>query len=126
MRWAARTRRRALRVHGDAACPAPSLLLAQAHCAVARTYRDLLTAFPAAAVLGLTATPTRMQPFEHLSAVFGRLLEGPGVAALVGRGHLVAPYVVDLAAATRGARRGRFCLARDDLTSRAWPSPPAR
>lgn len=93
----------------------------QAHCAVARTYRDLLAAYPAATVLGLTATPTRMQPFEHLSAVFGRLLEGPDVASLVRRGHLVAPYVIDLAAATRGVRGARFCLARDDLTSRALP-----
>jgi len=42
-------------------------------------------------LLGLTATPFRLDPSEPLSAVFGTCARGPSIAALVKRRVLVPP-----------------------------------
>lgn len=54
------------------------LVIDEAHHAAANTYRDLLDAHPSARVLGLTATPSRLDG-KPLDDVFGEIIEGPPV-----------------------------------------------
>ena len=44
-------------------------------------------------VVGLTATPLRLDPSERLSAVFQRMIKGPSINELVADGVLVQPTV---------------------------------
>ena len=60
--------------------PSASLIIIdEAHCAMAPTYRNLMQAYPEATILGLTATPFRLDPEEELSMVFHKSLAGPNV-----------------------------------------------
>jgi superfamily II DNA or RNA helicase len=81
--------------HGTSA-PLPKVTLViidECHCAVATSYLALAAAYPRVPLLGLTATPYRLDPTEPLAAVFSIAVAGPSVSALVGRGFLVPPVV---------------------------------
>jgi superfamily II DNA or RNA helicase len=81
--------------------PAATLVIVdEAHHVRARTYRQILDAYPDARVIGLTATPCRSDG-RGLGAVFEAIVEGPSVAELISTGFLVptkvyAPSVPDL------------------------------
>lgn len=71
--------------------PAPGLIIVdEAHHATAKSYRRILDAFPAARVIGLTATPARTDG-KGLGEVFDALVTGPTMRQLIDGGHL-APY----------------------------------
>ncbi|MDA8230751.1 MAG: DEAD/DEAH box helicase [Magnetospirillum sp.] len=84
------------------AMPAPDLLFVdEAHHAVAGTWRRILAAWPSAFVVGLTATPERLDG-RGLGDVFGHLIAGPTTADLIAGGYLsdyraFAPSTADLA-----------------------------
>lgn len=71
--------------------PAPDLLIIdEAHHATARTWRQVIDAYPGAYVVGLTATPARLNG-QGLGDVFDGLVVGPTARELIQQGHL-APY----------------------------------
>ncbi len=68
------------------------IVLDEAHHAPAPTYRDILAAYPAATVLGMTATPCRGDG-RGLGSAFDVLVECPPVVELVKCGFLVPTSV---------------------------------
>jgi len=79
------------------------IILDEAHGSFCVSYARLLRAFSVAAarsgtpppfILGLTATPFRLDPEQKLSSFFKRLIAGPSIADLVARKVLVPPVVV--------------------------------
>lgn len=68
------------------------LIVDEAHHCQAKTYRAILAANPAARVLGVTATPERLDG-RGLGELFDVLLEGPTVATLTEAGHLAPAEV---------------------------------
>lgn len=68
--------------------PAPDLIVIdEAHHAVSNSYRNILSAFPSAQILGVTATPARLDG-RGLGDVFDQIVQGPGVADLTSQGFL--------------------------------------
>lgn len=95
------------------ACP-DLLIVDEAHHSLAQTYLDILNAWPATRVLGLTATPWRLDG-RGLGEVYGALVVGPTVGELIEQGHLVRARVLG---STRGldwsgvaSRAGDFDVA---------------
>ena len=72
------------------------VLLDEAHAAGSATYRQLCAAYRARGtfLVGLSATPMRLDPRESLAAVFDRLLVGPSISWLIRHGMLVTPIVL--------------------------------
>ena len=68
------------------------LIVDEAHHAAAGTWQTVRDAFPAAKLLGVTATPVRSDG-KGLDVVFDDLIIGPTVAELIAGGHLVQPVV---------------------------------
>lgn len=66
------------------------IIIDEAHHAAASTYRAILEAFPHARVLGLTATPRRLDG-RPLGDLFEKMIEGPTMAWLIDEGYL-SPY----------------------------------
>jgi DNA repair protein RadD len=66
------------------------IVVDECHHATASQYRQILDAFPAAVVIGLTATPYRLDG-SGLGDLFDALESGPQVAELVRQGFLVRP-----------------------------------
>jgi superfamily II DNA or RNA helicase len=60
----------------------------EAHHAPARSWRRLLTEYPKAVIIGLTATPCRGDG-RGLGGLFDAMVEGPSVAELIALCHLV-------------------------------------
>lgn len=94
------------------------VIVDEAHHSRARTWRLLLDAYPKAAIVGLTATPTRGDG-RGLGDVFQALVTGPPVADLIPLGYLVgtrvyAPCQPDL----RGVRIERGDYVERDLARR--------
>lgn len=75
--------------------PPPDLIIVdECHHAVAGAWGKVLSAFPQAAVLGVTATPERLDGRglgKHCGGVFDDLVHGPSVADLIRQGHLSRP-----------------------------------
>lgn len=68
----------------------PKLIIVdEAHHAKAKSYLKVLSRWPQARVLGLTATPARLDG-KPLADIFDRLVVGPGVAELIASDHLAA------------------------------------
>ena len=97
------------------------VVIDEAHHAVAGTWRWVLEAFPRARVLGVTATPERLDG-TGLEDVFDHLVDGPTVRELHEGGYL-APFTVY---ARRGAelslRRARGDFRTDDLETAMMPA----
>jgi DNA repair protein RadD len=72
------------------------VFLDEAHCAVAGSYYHLCRHVIEAGstLLGLSATPVRLDPAQTLGVVFERLMMGPSVSELVNRKVLVPPVVI--------------------------------
>jgi DNA repair protein RadD len=64
----------------------------EAHHIRARTYQDILAAYPNAIVLGPTATPCRGDG-RGLGNVFEKIIEAPQIAELIKLGYLVKPKI---------------------------------
>lgn len=75
--------------------PPPDLIIVdEAHHSVAGAWGKVLAAFPQAAVLGVTATPERLDGRglgKHCGGVFDDLVHGPSVADLIPQGFLSRP-----------------------------------
>jgi hypothetical protein len=70
--------------------PADLVVVDEAHCACAATYKKLISSYPSSTIfLGLTATPTRMNVKEDLAEVFQTLVQGPSILSLVHQKYLV-------------------------------------
>jgi superfamily II DNA or RNA helicase len=67
------------------------VVIDECHHAVASTWRDILDATPGARILGVSATPERLDG-KGLDDIFETLVLGPTVRELIDQGHL-APYV---------------------------------
>ena len=86
--------------HGHGSSAADLIIVDEAHRACARTYQQILDAYPDATILGLTATPCRGDG-RGLGNIFDCIVECPGVRELVDLGFLVptrvyAPTTPDL------------------------------
>ena len=68
------------------------IVIDETHHATAETWGRVLDAYPAAYVLGVTATPERLDR-RGLGTVFDAMVEGPSVAELTRLGHLVPAIV---------------------------------
>ena len=97
----------------------PALIIAdEAHHATAGSWRKVINHHPQARVLGVTATPQRLDG-KGLKDVFDDLIRGPEVADLIEGGHLAPPVyfappvVADLSHI--GTRGGDF--AQDELAA---------
>jgi DNA repair protein RadD len=80
--------------------PPDLIVIDEAHHATAGAWSSVLKAFPQARVLGVTATPQRLDG-KGLGTVFDDLIRGPEVSELIERGFLCrpiyyAPKTVDL------------------------------
>ncbi|HSY22820.1 MAG TPA: DEAD/DEAH box helicase [Polyangiaceae bacterium] len=73
--------------------PADLVIVDECHRAMAASVREVLSAYPLAWILGLTATPERGDG-APLGDVFERMVCGPTVAELTARGHLVPTVVL--------------------------------
>jgi DNA repair protein RadD len=72
--------------------PPDLIVVDEAHHATAGSWSRVLAAFPRAKLLGVTATPTRMDG-HGLSDVFDALILGPSVRSLIDAGFLSRPVV---------------------------------
>jgi superfamily II DNA or RNA helicase len=72
--------------------PANIVFVDEAHHVRARTYQQILAAYPDAQVIGMTATPCRRDG-RGLGNVFDELIEGPSVEELIKLGFLVGTKV---------------------------------
>lgn len=76
---------------------APDLIvLDEAHHASAAQYLRVVAALPDSRLLGVTATPLRLDGKglgAHVGGCFDDLVEGPSITDLIGLGHLVHPTV---------------------------------
>lgn len=64
------------------------LIIDEAHSCVSPSWRTVVDQYPAARILGLTATPVRLDG-RGLGEMFDCMVEGPSVADLISRGWLV-------------------------------------
>jgi DNA repair protein RadD len=72
--------------------PADLVVVDEAHHSPARTYKRLLEAYPAAVILGMTATPCRGDG-RGLGNAFDKIVECPPVSELIAAGFLVPTLV---------------------------------
>ena len=72
--------------------PADLMIVDECHHAPARTYQDIIDAYPNATLLGLTATPCRGDG-RGLGGIFETMIEVPQVAELINQGFLVGSRV---------------------------------
>lgn len=68
------------------------VILDEAHHAVSGSFQAVVDAMPSAKILGVTATPCRLDG-KGLGDVFDVLVEGPTIRELIDCGHLVQPKV---------------------------------
>lgn len=105
--------------------PAPNLLIAdECHHLVASSWLDVIAAYPTAKLLGVTATPERLDG-QGLGKVFQHLIKGPSVSSLIQQGFLAKPiyYAPPIIASTDGIKktagdynRGQLSTALDKPT----------
>jgi superfamily II DNA or RNA helicase len=107
-----------LEVEGNHNYFANGILVHNCHHIRARTWKEIIDAYPQAALLGLTATPCRGDG-RGLGSVFETMIEGPTVKELTDLGHLVpavyfAPYRPDL----KGVKVSKGDYAENQLAER--------
>lgn len=72
------------------------IIIDEAHLSAAKSYRDILDAFPDALVLGVTGSPCRLdnKPLgRHCGGIYDHMIEGVSIKSLISRGYLVRPVV---------------------------------
>ena len=91
----------------------------EAHHATAGTWRTVINRWQAARILGVTATPCRMDG-RGLEDVFDDLVEGPQIAELIDEGHLAPPtvYAPPVVADLSGVRMRAGDYAKNELAER--------
>lgn len=96
------------------------LVIDEAHRTLAKSYVAVLDACPTARVMGLTATPCRLDG-RGLGDVYEEIVEGPPSADLIEQGHLARArvFVPDTAVDTRGVARSHGDFDRGELAQRA-------
>lgn len=82
-----------------------TIIFDECHYSAARTWGKIIEAYPDAYIIGLTATPCRLDG-KPLSSIYDSLIEGPQAAELIEAGYLspyryYAPTVTDLSALKR-------------------------
>ena len=103
---------------------APDLVIVdEAHRAVASSYESILTHYPFARVLGLTATPCRLDG-KGLKEAFGALVEGPSVESLITGGFLMRPVVYSASIPDLTGIKTR-AITRWTNSPRLWNAPPS-
>jgi superfamily II DNA or RNA helicase len=101
----------------------PSLIVVdEAHRVAAQSYQDIIDAAPKAKVIGLTATPWRLDG-KSLKDSFDDLIVMAGMGELIGLGHIAAPitYALPLAKAraiVSGLKSSRGDYAQGELGRR--------
>ena len=83
---------RAIRSEAMTLPPADLLIVDECHHAAAHTWRKIIEAYPAAVLIGLTATPCRGDG-RGLGGIFTTMIECPQVAPLIEQGYLVKTRV---------------------------------
>jgi DNA repair protein RadD len=83
---------RAMRSEAMTLPPADLLIVDECHHAAAHTWRKIIEAYPAAVLIGLTATPCRGDG-RGLGGIFTTMIECPQVAPLIEQGYLVKTRV---------------------------------
>jgi DNA repair protein RadD len=96
--------------------PPDLIIVDEAHHAVAGSWRKILNAFPTARILGVTATPERLDG-RGLGDVFETMIIGPDVAELTRQEYLVPAivYAPSVAVDLSGVRTRAGDYASDDL-----------
>lgn len=102
----------------DIALPGNLLICDEAHHARAETWERVFAAHPDTFILGLTATPERLDG-RGLDAQFDVMIEGPTVADLIGRGFLspfdyYAPSLPDMSG-VRTEQQAEAIMDQPDL-----------
>ena len=100
-----------------------AIVIDEAHLSITPTYRKLVEQHPAAYIVGLTATPARLDG-RPLAELYDRLIMGPQTAELIEGGFLspyryYAPTVADLSALKRKGSDYDLSQATDILSQRA-------
>lgn len=104
--------------------PTPDLIVVdEAHHATSKSYRSILSAFPDASVLGVTATPSRTDGAglgKIAGGVFDDLILGPSIADLISEGYLVRPvtYAPPVGIDLSGIKRQMGDYDKHELTER--------
>ena len=104
--------------------PAPhTIIFDECHFSAAKTWGKIIEAFPKAFIIGLTATPCRLDG-KPLGSIYDGLIDGPQAAELIQTGYLApyryyAPAVADLSALNRKGSDFDTEQASDILTERA-------
>jgi superfamily II DNA or RNA helicase len=78
------------------------IIIDEAHLSAAKTYRDILKAFPDALVLGFTGSPCRLdnKPLgKEAGGIYDDLIQAISIKQLIARGFLVQPQVFGAAEA---------------------------
>jgi DNA repair protein RadD len=83
---------RAIRTNRLELPPANILFVDEAHHVRAKTYQDIINAYPDAVIIGLTATPCRGDG-RGLGNVFQTLIDCPQIRELIDLGRLVKPKI---------------------------------
>ena len=100
--------------------PASLVIIDEAHHAVAETYRAMLDRYAGSIILGMTATPLRLDG-KGLGDMFGCLIEPVTTAALVEQGYLVAPKVFAPPIDLKGIRTQAGDYSLPELVERVSP-----
>lgn len=95
----------------------PKLIIVdESHHAVSNTYKNIITAFPAAKIVGFTATPLRLDG-RGLGDYFSEIILGPSVEWLMQNGHLIRPkyYAPPAQVVLKGIKRRAGDFATNEL-----------
>lgn len=99
------------------------IVLDEAHRAESRSYQELLSLYPNARVVGLTATPVRGDG-KGLGRTFGGMVQPVSIRALMDEGYLVQPrYFVPSELDLIAAREGRGDYTQRELDAIANSNP---
>lgn len=72
------------------------IIIDEAHLSAAKSYRDIVEAFPGAKVLGVTGSPIRLDGKglgRDFGGMFDRMVQGISIKELIAEGYLVKPVV---------------------------------
>lgn len=100
-----------------------TIIFDECHFSAAKTWQKIIDAYPKAYIIGLTATPCRLDG-KPLNSIYDILIDGPQAAELIQSGYLspyryYAPAVADLSALRRKGSDFDTEQASDILTERA-------
>lgn len=92
------------------------VVIDEAHRSVAGSYTEIIKAFPRARIMGLTATPVRLDN-RGLGDVYEEIIEGPDAEALIGQGYLSRAriFVPDVFPDVKNVKRSGGDFNRESL-----------